>query len=36
VDCWGCNLETCIIEKKKCLTSISVEEVLIQVRTLLG
>ena len=27
VDCMGCGLETCIIEKKKCLTSIQVEEV---------
>jgi heptosyltransferase III len=35
VDCWGCNLETCLIEKKKCLTSISVEEVLDAVHTLL-
>lgn len=36
VDCWGCNLETCIVEKKKCLTSITVPEVLEQVRALLG
>ncbi|HEU5341111.1 glycosyltransferase family 9 protein [Edaphobacter sp.] len=36
VECWGCNLETCIIEKKKCLTSITVPEVLEQVRALLG
>lgn len=36
VDCWGCNLETCIIEKKKCLTSISPDEVLAQVLALLG
>ncbi|MEO6982638.1 MAG: glycosyltransferase family 9 protein [Edaphobacter sp.] len=35
VDCWGCNLDTCIIEKKKCLTSITVDEVLAQVRALL-
>lgn len=26
VDCFGCNLETCIAEAKKCMTSISVEE----------
>jgi heptosyltransferase-3 len=26
VDCFGCNLETCIVEAKKCLTSISVTE----------
>jgi len=31
-DCWGCGLETCIAQKKKCLTSITVEEVLAQVR----
>jgi heptosyltransferase III len=36
VDCWGCGLETCIVEKKKCLTSIGVEEVVEQVRQLLG
>jgi ADP-heptose:LPS heptosyltransferase len=30
--CWGCGLETCIVEKKRCLTSISVEEVVEQVR----
>jgi len=36
VDCWGCNLETCIVEQKKCLTSITVDEVLAQVHALLG
>jgi heptosyltransferase III len=35
-DCWGCGLETCIVERKKCLTSISVEEVVSQVRNVLG
>lgn len=35
-DCWGCGLETCIVERKKCLTSITVEEVLAEVRHLLG
>jgi heptosyltransferase-3 len=34
-DCWGCGLETCIIERKKCLTSITVEEVVAQVRNVL-
>jgi heptosyltransferase-3 len=24
--CYGCNLETCIVEKRRCLTSISVDE----------
>jgi heptosyltransferase III len=35
-DCWGCGLETCIIERKKCLTSITVDEVVAQVRAVLG
>jgi heptosyltransferase-3 len=35
-DCWGCGLETCIVERKKCLTSITVDEVVTQVRSLLG
>jgi heptosyltransferase III len=35
-DCWGCGLETCIVEKKKCLTSITVDEVITEVRALLG
>ena len=35
-DCWGCGLETCIIEKKKCLTSITVDEVVTEVRVVLG
>ena len=35
-DCWGCGLETCIIEEKKCLTSITVDEVITEVRALLG
>jgi heptosyltransferase III len=35
-DCWGCNLETCIVEKKKCMTSIGVDEVLAQVRVVTG
>ncbi len=36
VDCMGCGLETCIVEGKKCLTSISVEEVAAEVRAVLG
>ena len=36
VDCWGCGLETCIVERKKCLTSITVDEVLAEVRAILG
>jgi heptosyltransferase-3 len=35
-DCWGCGLETCIVERKKCITSITVEEVLGEVRAILG
>jgi ADP-heptose:LPS heptosyltransferase len=35
-DCWGCGLETCIVERKKCLTSITVDEVVAEVRGLLG
>jgi heptosyltransferase III len=35
-DCWGCGLETCIVERKKCLTSITVEEVVAEVRGILG
>jgi heptosyltransferase III len=34
--CWGCGLETCIIEKKRCLTSITVDEVITEVRAVLG
>jgi len=35
-DCWGCGLETCTIERKRCLTSITVEEVVAEVRAVLG
>jgi ADP-heptose:LPS heptosyltransferase len=35
-DCWGCGLETCIVERKRCLTSITVEEVVTEVRAILG
>ena len=35
-ECWGCGLETCIVEKKRCLTSITVDEVVEQVRAVLG
>ncbi len=31
VDCLGCNLETCIVERKRCMTSITVDEVLAEV-----
>ncbi len=35
VDCAGCELETCIVQKKKCLTSITVDEVLAEIRAVL-
>lgn len=35
-ECWGCALETCIVEKKRCLTSITVEEVAAEVHSTLG
>jgi heptosyltransferase-3 len=35
-ECWGCGLENCTIERKKCLTSIMVEEVVAEVRAILG
>ena len=31
-ECWGCGLETCVVERKRCLTSITVEEVFEEVR----
>jgi heptosyltransferase III len=36
VECWGCGLETCIKERKRCLTSITVDEVMVAVREVLG
>jgi heptosyltransferase-3 len=36
VNCFGCNLETCIAEGRKCLTSISVEEMASAVESELG
>ncbi len=35
VDCWGCGLETCVAEQKKCILSITVAEVLAEVRAVL-
>ena len=35
-ECWGCGLETCILERKRCLTSITVDEVVTEVRAILG
>ena len=32
VECWGCGLETCIEQQKKCLMSIGVDEVMDAVR----
>jgi heptosyltransferase III len=36
VDCMGCGLETCIVEKKKCILSITVDEVVRAVAEVLG
>lgn len=36
VDCMGCGLETCIVQRKKCLTGIGVEEVVGVVREVMG
>ncbi len=35
VDCWGCGLETCLEQRKKCLLSITVDEVLEGVHTVM-
>jgi ADP-heptose:LPS heptosyltransferase len=35
VDCEGCNLETCTVQKKKCILSITVEETLAEIQRLL-
>jgi heptosyltransferase-3 len=32
VECWGCGLETCIEQRKKCLMTITVDEVMAEVR----
>jgi len=31
VECWGCGLETCVEQQKKCLMSITVDEVMVAV-----
>jgi ADP-heptose:LPS heptosyltransferase len=36
VSCWGCGLETCVVEGKRCLMSITVDEVVAEVRSVLG
>jgi heptosyltransferase-3 len=36
VDCAGCGLETCIVERKKCLLSITVDEVVALCEQVLG
>jgi heptosyltransferase-3 len=36
VECWGCGLETCVEQRKKCLLSITVDEVLVEVRAALS
>lgn len=36
VDCWGCGLETCVQQQKKCITGITVEEVLAKIAEVIG
>ncbi len=36
VECWGCGLETCVVEKKRCIASITVAEAMAAVRAVLG
>jgi heptosyltransferase-3 len=36
VECWGCGLETCLEQQKKCLMSITVDEVMGVVRSQLS
>ncbi len=36
VDCAGCGLETCVVQEKKCLASITVDEVFREVKAVLG
>ena len=36
VECWGCGLETCVEQRKKCLTSIGVEEVVAAVERVIA
>jgi ADP-heptose:LPS heptosyltransferase len=35
VDCWGCGLETCVVEQKKCILSITVDEVMAEIEAAL-
>ncbi|WP_245632652.1 glycosyltransferase family 9 protein [Edaphobacter aggregans] len=35
-ECWGCGLETCTVERKRCLTSITVDEVVAEIRAVLS
>jgi ADP-heptose:LPS heptosyltransferase len=35
-ECWGCGLETCTVERKRCLASITVDEVAAEVGKALG
>ncbi len=34
-DCWGCGLETCIVQQKKCLAAITTDSVLAAVKNIL-
>ena len=35
-ECWGCGLETCLVERKRCLAGISVDEVFAAVQASLA
>jgi hypothetical protein len=36
VSCAGCNLETCIVEARRCLTAITVDDMAAAVRSVLS
>ena len=36
VDCAGCGLETCLVQRKKCILSITVDDVLAEIIPMLG
>ena len=35
VSCWGCGLDTCVVERKRCILSIGVDEVMHEVESVL-
>lgn len=36
VDCWGCGLETCVVERKRCILSITVDEVMAAIKDIMA